>query len=70
MADQKTMAEPVNITAQFVGSLEKERLAKFFGKSDAQVIEKHLDDLERYFGSAAVVIRMVMQGRNPEQEAD
>jgi hypothetical protein len=48
--------------------LEKERLAKFFGEASVAVIERHLDDLEAYFGSAAVVIRMVMQGDNPEEE--
>jgi hypothetical protein len=45
------------------GDLIKSRLTQFFGSRGAALILRHFDKLEETFGTAAVVIRNVMEGK-------
>ncbi len=42
---------------------QRQRLIEFFGQTGAELVEKHLDDLEQAFGSASAVIEMIMNGK-------
>ena len=39
---------------------QRERLQDFFGEKGAIVVLSHLDDLDKAFGTAAIVIRRLM----------
>jgi hypothetical protein len=44
-------------------TLEKRRLEAFFGPQGAIIVESHLDELEKTFGSSAVIIKSVIDGK-------
>lgn len=46
-----------------LSALQKRRLEAFFGPQGAIVVESHLDDLEKTFGSSAVIIQSVIDGK-------
>lgn len=43
--------------------VKEARLVGVFGKTGAELILKHLGDLEETFGSASAIIKMVMDGK-------
>lgn len=44
-------------------TLQKRRLEAFFGPQGATIVESHLGDLEKTFGSSAVIIQSVIDGK-------
>lgn len=56
---QATMAMKMFITPQ-----QREKLVEFFGKSGAEIVISHIDELDQTFGSASVVIRKIMEESN------
>jgi hypothetical protein len=55
---QTTMTTAITIIPE-----QRARLVEFFGEKGAAVVLSHIDNLEETFGSASIVIRGVMQGR-------
>lgn len=51
--------------AQSITSAKKARLVRVFGQEGTKLILQHIDDLEEIFGSASIVMRMVMEGKLP-----
>jgi hypothetical protein len=52
------------LTKSGSNSEREDRLRAVFGKHGATVILKHTNDLEKSFGSASVVIKMVIEGED------
>ncbi|MDH2900893.1 MAG: hypothetical protein PXY39_07955 [archaeon] len=40
---------------------QREKLVEFFGQKGAEVVISHIDDLDQTFGSAAIVIRKIIE---------
>lgn len=64
------MLQTISLVRTRLSQVQLKRLQEIFGEIGTAVIVRHIDDLEATFGSAAITIRMILEGHYPKKQND